>query len=107
AADASLHKIHEALVPARLELEAAADALTSDDAAADRVGGYACLLETLPDGVLLALPVVTHAGTALVFATRHEAKAYPNNIFYLDDFTAGAVNAMLGIEPVRDDGGCQ
>lgn len=104
-ADARLHRIHEELTPARLELARAADELTSDDGTDAMPGGYARLCHALPESVLLALPVVTSAGTVLIFATQHEEKAHPNNIFHLKEFTAGAVDTLLGIAPGRDDGG--
>ena len=103
--DADLHRIHAELTPARLALARAADELTSDAAADATPAGYARLCHALPDGVLLALPVVSSAGTVLVFATQREEKAHPNNIVYLKDFNAGAVNTLLGVVPGRDDGG--
>jgi CHAT domain-containing protein len=105
AADFKLHRIHEELSRARLELACAADDLTGDDAADAMPSGYARLRLALPAGVLLALPVVTSAGTALVFATQREEKVSSNNIFDLKEFTANTVNTLLGIAPGRDDGG--
>jgi hypothetical protein len=98
---AELVALHERLAEARRALSAAADALTvQEDSSAP--SGYQALLATVDPDELLAVPIVTDMGTLLVCACHRDPKAWPDNVFWLDDFTQADARRLIG--PPADAG---
>jgi hypothetical protein len=96
----ALHALHQELQTARSELEAATDALRGEED--DPSGrGYSRLVKQVGIDELLVVPIVTDAGSVVVFATGTDPKAYPNNIFFLDDVRLSDVRALLGVGLAR------
>ena len=90
------HALHRQLQAARAELDQASAALgASEDDAWGK--GYTRLASQVGRATVLAVPIATDVGTLVVCATQDDPKAFPDNVFFLDDVALSDVRALLGI----------